>query len=208
MTVILIILTTVVSVYVFQNPRLFQKLQLSPFMVVYKRQWYRLFTHGFVHSDWLHLIVNMIVLYSFGTVAESVFQELYNQGLVSHPWLPYMVMYVSSIAISSIFTLMKEKDDISYASVGASGAVSSVVFLIIFFFPIQKIYFYAIIPMPGILFGILYLVYSQYMSMRNRDNINHDAHFIGALYGLAFPLFIDPDLIHHFISQILRGIRL
>ncbi|MGB9745369.1 MAG: rhomboid family intramembrane serine protease [Bacteroidales bacterium] len=207
MTIILIILTTVVSVYVFQNPGLFNKLQLSPFMVVYRRQWYRLFSHGFIHADWIHLIVNMIVLYSFGTVAESVFDELSVQGIISHPKLIFILMYISSVAVSSLFTLIKEKDNISYASVGASGAVSTVVFLTIFFFPIQKIYFYAIIPMPGILFGILYLIYSQYMSMRSNDNINHDAHFIGALYGLVFPLFIEPDLIFHFADQIRKGLN-
>ncbi|HQK37156.1 MAG TPA: rhomboid family intramembrane serine protease [Bacteroidales bacterium] len=207
MTIVLIIITTVVSVYVFQNPGLFNKLQLSPFMVVYRRQWYRLFSHGFIHADWIHLIVNMIVLYSFGTVAESVFDELSVQGIISHPKLIFILMYISSVAISSLFTLIKEKDNISYASVGASGAVSTVVFLTIFFFPIQKIYFYAIIPMPGILFGILYLIYSQYMSMRSNDNINHDAHFIGALYGLVFPLFIEPDLIFHFADQIRKGLN-
>jgi len=207
MTILLIIITSAVSVYVFQNPRLFNKLQLSPFMVVYRRQWYRLFTHGFIHADWLHLIVNMIVLYSFGIVAESVFDELFDQGIISHPKLIYTLMYISSIAISSIFTLIKEKDNIPYASVGASGAVSTVVFLTIFFFPIQKIYFYAIIPMPGILFGIIYLIYSQYMSMRSNDNINHDAHFIGALYGLVFPLFMDPGLIFHFADQIRKGLN-
>ncbi|NMB73246.1 MAG: rhomboid family intramembrane serine protease [Bacteroidales bacterium] len=207
MTIILIIITTVVSVYVFQNPGLFNKLQLSPFMVVYRRQWYRLFSHGFIHADWIHLIVNMIVLYSFGTVAESVFDELSVQGIISYPKLIFILMYISSVAISSLFTLIKEKDNISYASVGASGAVSTVVFLTIFFFPIQKIYFYAIIPMPGILFGILYLIYSQYMSMRSNDNINHDAHFIGALYGLVFPLFIEPDLIFHFADQIRKGLN-
>jgi len=176
-------------------------------MVVYRRQWYRLFSHGFIHADWIHLIVNMIVLYSFGTVAESVFDELSVQGIISHPKLIFILMYISSVAISSLFTLIKEKDNISYASVGASGAVSTVVFLTIFFFPIQKIYFYAIIPMPGILFGILYLIYSQYMSMRSNDNINHDAHFIGALYGLVFPLFIEPDLIFHFADQIRKGLN-
>lgn len=207
MTILLIIITFLVSVYVFQNPSLFSELQLSPFMVIYRRQWYRLFTHGFVHADWLHLIVNMIVLYSFGTVAESVFDELSVQKIISHPKIVYILMYISSIAISSIFTLIKEKDNISYASVGASGAVSTVVFLTIFFFPIQKIYFYAIIPMPGILFGILYLIYSQYMSMRSNDNINHDAHFIGALYGLVFPLFLEPDLIFHFADQIRKGLN-
>jgi membrane associated rhomboid family serine protease len=116
-------------------------------------------------------------------------------------------MYISSIAISSIFTLIKEKDNISYASVGASGAVSKRCFSHHLLFPIQKIYFYAIIPMPGILFGILYLIYSQYMSMRSNDNINHDAHFIGALYGLVFPLFSGTDLIFHFADQIRKGLN-
>lgn len=208
MTVILILLTTIISVYVFQNPGLYARLQLSPFYVVNKKQWYRVITHGFVHADWIHLIVNMIVLYSFGTVAESIFQELAYEGIISYPKGVYFLMYLSSLAISSLFTLLKEKDNVSYASVGASGAVSSVVFLTIFFYPIQKIYFYAIIPMPGILFGILYLIYSQYMSLRSNDNINHDAHFIGALYGLVFPLFLEPGLIHHFTEQILKGLNL
>jgi len=207
-TTIIILITVAISIYLFRKPSLFARFQLSPFFVVHRHEWFRLITHGFIHADWVHLSVNMIVLYSFGTVVENLFNDLAYDGLIRYPKLLFLIMYLSSIVISSLVTVFKEKDNISYSSVGASGAISTVVFSAIFFFPVQKIYFYAVIPMPGIIFGVLYLLYSQYMSIKNKDNINHDAHFVGAIYGLAFPLFMDPGLFDHFINQIRLGLNL
>jgi membrane associated rhomboid family serine protease len=144
----------------------------------------------------------MLVLYFFGGYVEQTFVMMANQGLLKFPMMMYLIMYLSSIAFASSISLVKFKDNPMYNSVGASGAVSAVVFFMIFFEPWEKLYLYGIIGIPGIIFGVLYLVYSQYMSRRGGDNINHDAHFLGAVYGFVFPLFIDLSLFKYFLSQL------
>jgi membrane associated rhomboid family serine protease len=206
MSLILIVFTVAISVMVFRNPGYFDKFQLNPYQVIHRKEYYRLLSHGFLHADWVHLLVNMIVLFSFGQEIERQFEMLSFAGMMSYPRLWFLFLYISGIVISSLLTVYKERNNFHYNAVGASGAVSAIVFAAIFFSPIQKIYFYAVIPMPGIAFGILYLLYSQYMSRTNKDNINHDAHFIGAVYGFIFPIIMEPGLIHHFINQIKLGL--
>lgn len=106
--------------------------------------------------------------------------------------------------MATITTVYRQKDNIWYNSVGASGAVSAVVFTSIFFQPTASIYFYAVIPIPGIVFGVLYLAYSHFMSKRGGDNINHDAHFIGAVFGFIFPVFLEPRLFLVFLDQLIN----
>lgn len=202
MTLPIIIITSAISILAFNNHKLFSKLQLNPYQTYHRKQWYRLLTHGFLHADWLHLIINMLVLYSFGTYIEEYFAHLDNAGYLNNPALYYIILYIGGIIISSLTTLKKHKDDPYYNSVGASGAVSAVLFTSIFFAPWQKLLLYAVIPIPGILLGVAYLVYSQYMSKKGRDNVNHDAHFIGAIYGFIFPVIIDFRLVSHFINAL------
>jgi membrane associated rhomboid family serine protease len=146
----------------------------------------------------------MFVLYSFGQGIERVFQELQEAGYLQYYQVWYTGFYLSAIVIASLLSVAKHKDDHFYNSVGASGAVSAVVFFFIFFDPYNKLLLFAIIPIPGIVFGIAYLIYSQYMSRKGNDNVNHDAHFIGAVYGFLFPLIIKVSLIHYFIENFLR----
>jgi membrane associated rhomboid family serine protease len=206
MSIILILFTAAISIFVFQNPSQFDKFQFNPYHVFHKKEYYRLISHGFLHADWIHLLINMIVLFSFGREVERQFHSLEYAGIISNYRLWFLFMYLSAIIISSLLTLYKEKDNSSYNAVGASGAVSTVVFTAIFFSPVQKIYFYAVIPLPGFAFGIMYLLYSQYMSHVKKDNINHDAHFIGAVYGFLFPLLIHPYLLYNFIYQIKQAL--
>jgi membrane associated rhomboid family serine protease len=110
---------------------------------------------------------------------------------------------VSAIVLSSVTTVTRYRNTPEYSSIGASGAVSAVLFTYIFFAPLQKIYFYAVLPIPGILFGVLYLGYSSYMGRRNSDNINHAAHFWGAVVGFLFPLLLEPALLGVFINNLL-----
>jgi len=184
----------------FNNHELFYKLQFNPYQVYHRKQWYRIISHGFLHADWTHLIVNMLVLWSFGTAVERYFMELEQMGMLKFPRLIFLLYFLVGIILSSLSTLVKHRDNHHYNSVGASGAVSAIVFTSIFFAPLSKVYFYLVIPIPGIIFGILYLVYSQYMSKKNKDNINHDAHFYGAVFGFFFPLVIDVDLINIFLN--------
>ncbi len=197
MTLIIIIITCLISILAFSNKELFYRFQLNSYQVYHKKEILRMISHGFLHADWLHLIINMIVLYSFGNAVEKYFHYYFK-----YPVLYFILFYFLAIIISSLLSVFKQKDNHLYNTVGASGAVSAIVFASIFFNPWQKIYFYGIIGLPGVVLGILYLIYSYYMSKKSKDNINHDAHFIGAVFGFIFPLIIDINLIKIFTSQI------
>ena len=204
MTIALIVLTTVISVYAFNNGTLFRKLLLNPYQLVHRREYWRILTHGFVHADWIHLLVNMFVFFSDGTSTEKAFGQLASYGYIRYPLIHYLLLYFGGILVSSIPSVLKHRDHPWYNSVGASGAVSSVIFTTIFFQPRNLIYFY-FIPVPAILFGVVYLIYSQYMSRKSDQNINHDAHFYGAVFGFIYPLLIHPPLIRIFLNQMGLG---
>lgn len=186
-TLFFVALTAVVSIYAFQRSELYYRLVFNAYQTLRRKEWHRLFTHALLHGSWEHLIINMLVLFSFGTALERDFSRYLD---VNSAFL-FVILYVTSVVVSSLYSLYKEKDNPYYNAVGASGAVSAVVFANIFFDPLSMIYFFGILPIPGILFGALYLGYSYYMSRRGGDNIGHDAHFYGAVYGFIFPLFVD-----------------
>jgi len=146
----------------------------------------------------------MIVLLSFGNAVENIFKQLAAKGIIQSPVLVFVLLYFISMIAATLTSVFKQKDNAWYNSVGASGAVSAVIFTSIFFQPLARLYLYAVIPIPGIVFGVLYLGYSHYMSKKGGDNINHDAHFIGAVVGFIFPLFLDPSLIQVFFNQLLN----
>ena len=129
-----------------------------------------------LHADYIHLGVNMFVLWSFGNYVEQIFASLQSQELILSGRVSYLTLYLGGILISTLTTLKKNKDNPYYASIGASGAVSAVVFTAIFFDPMGKLLFFFLLPIPGIVFGILYLAYSQYMTQQL-----HTAEFISGL---------------------------
>ena len=182
----------------FRKPDLFYKLQLNPWQVVHQKDYHRVITHALLHADWAHLIINMIVFFSFGEGLLGYFR-IYFGKLAS---VIFLALYVFAIIVSSIYSILKNKDNSSYNAIGASGAVSAVVFASIFFDPWHKIGLYGIIPIPGILFALLYLAYSYYMGKKSYDNIGHDSHFWGAVFGLIFPIIIQPSLFHVFINNL------
>lgn len=202
-TLITILVTVLISATAFNNSHFFEKMLLSPYRVFRQKEYYRIVSHGFVHADWMHLLVNMFVLYSFGNALNSWFNQLALFGYISSPILHFFIIYLGGIVISSLSSTIKNKNNYYYKSVGASGAVSAVVFATIFFEPWQSLYLFAILPIPGILFGVAYLWYSHYMSKKGGDNINHDAHFFGAIFGLIYPILINPSLLGHFINQLI-----
>jgi membrane associated rhomboid family serine protease len=193
MLVIIISLTSILGLY---NKEVILQFQFNAFQVYHKKQYYRMFTHALVHANWEHLLVNMIVLWSFGTAVEHYFQ-LYFGG--NSTWY-YLALFVGAVILSSTWALVKQRNNYYYSAVGASGAVSAVVFAAIFFDPWNPIYFFAILPMPGIIFGLLYLYYSYYMSRKKLDNIGHDAHFLGAIIGFCAPVIMRPSLFWDFIN--------
>ncbi|MDR2011318.1 MAG: rhomboid family intramembrane serine protease [Bacteroidales bacterium] len=195
---IIIIITVVISYTAWKRPELFNKLLLWPYSVVHRKEYYRIITHGFIHADWAHLIVNMLVFWSFGTVLIRYFQYFWHGYAV----LLFLLLYISAIVVSSIYSVIKHKGDYGYSAVGASGATSAIIFASMFFDPWNMIYFFGIIPIPGILFGVIYLIYSYKMAKRGTDNIGHDSHFWGAVYGFVFPLIFKPSLFGFFIQQL------
>lgn len=193
LTYIIIAITAVISISSFSNFNVFSKLQFNAYQVYHRKQWYRLLSHGFIHADWMHLIFNMLTLFFFGPIVESYL----------HSKVLFIVFYLSSIITASLPTLKKQKDNAWYNSVGASGGVSAIVFASILFNPLNKLFVFMIpIPIPAIIFGVAYLWYSHYMSKHGHDNINHSAHFIGAVYGFVFPIIFNPGFFMDFIYQL------
>lgn len=197
-TYAIIAITVVVSFLCFNNRQLFEKLALNPYRVVHAHEWYRVITHGFVHADGTHLFVNMFTYWSFGTYIEKVF-EVADWGTGC-----YLLLYFGAMVIASVPDLIRYRNASWYRSIGASGAVSAILFTSIFLNPWDKILLFAVIPVPGILFGVVYLIYCQYMAKRGGDNINHNAHFYGAVYGFIFPLFMNPGLFSVFFNHFQR----
>jgi membrane associated rhomboid family serine protease len=200
-TILIVISTAIVSVVSFQRMDLFSKLDFQPYLIAKKNEYFRFISHTFVHADWIHLIVNMLVFFSFGRYVELEFTRYEASGYIFSGRFFYLLLYFGGAIVASVPCYLKHRNDPNYISVGASGAVSAILFTSIFISPLEKVYFYGILPLPGILFGILYLIYSSYMGRKANDNINHDAHFWGAVFGLVFPVILKPGAIAEFINH-------
>jgi membrane associated rhomboid family serine protease len=196
-TIILIIVTAIISIQAFNQASFMQKLIFNPYVIHHNREWYRFLSSGFLHADWIHLLLNVFVLFSFG----SVVQKYYAYFFGSAGNYLFILLYLSSIIAANASTYYAQKNNPSYNSLGASGAVSAVVFASILFQPTAKIYLYGLIGIPGYLAGIAYLIYSQYSSKNGKDNINHEAHFYGAVYGVVFTLVFKPSVFKFFLNQ-------
>ncbi|QNE41180.1 rhomboid family intramembrane serine protease [Hymenobacter sp. NBH84] len=199
-TLILVVLTAIISVYAWSNPTFLDKWILSPFLVAKRQEYYRFLTSGFLHADWMHLLFNMFAFFSFGQLVQGSFEQIF--GFEGSLWR-YLMLYLGGIIVSDIPTYFRHRRDPDYRSLGASGGVASVIFSGILFQPIGGIHIFPIpFSIPGFIFGFLYLGYSYYMGRRSGDNINHDAHFYGALYGVVLTLFFIPQIGPYFIQQI------
>lgn len=196
---IIILITIGVSVYAFYNKHIINKLSLKPNLVYHRFQLHRVLTHGLIHADWSHLIVNMYVLYIFGRVCEAYF-IFHFKGKAD---LYFIQLYIFSLVVSSLYSIFKHKNNVHYSALGASGAVMAVVFASIFFDPWNMLYLFGIVPIPGIVFGALYLGYSYFMAKKNVDNVGHDAHFIGAIFGFIYPIIIDTSLLNQFFERLI-----
>jgi membrane associated rhomboid family serine protease len=203
MTIILIAITVAISYAAFKSPKLMDQLQFNASKIYHKKEFHRLITHAFVHANWEHLFVNMIVLFSFGQAIEQYFKYYFGNKEI----LDYALLYFGGILFSNIYALIKYRNNFFYNSVGASGAVSAVLFAAIFFDPWNKILFFMILPIPGIVFAALYLVYSYQMSTKQKDNVAHDAHFLGALFGFIFPILLNPQLFESFLDKLFRLVQ-
>ncbi|MBC8085481.1 MAG: rhomboid family intramembrane serine protease [Hymenobacter sp.] len=201
---LLIALTVGVSVYAWSNRELMERWIFSPYLVRQRREWYRFLTSGFLHADFVHLAFNLFAFYSFSPAVQAAFAGAY--GLPGGTAC-FLLLYLGGIIVSDIPTYFRHRHDPAYRSLGASGGVSSVVFASILFYPVALggggIYIFPLpIAIQPFVFGFLYLAYSYYQGRRRGDNINHDAHFYGALFGVVVGLGLIPRSGFTFVEQV------
>jgi len=176
---------------------IFEKLRFDPYSIGINKDWYRFFSYALLHADWGHLLINMFVLYSFGSNVENLFEYYFGSKAIIY----FILLYLGGVFVSVAPSFEKNKNNPYYTAVGASGAVSAILFSSILMYPTGKIIFLLLpIPIPAYVFGILYLVYSWYMSKRGKDNIGHDVHFFGAIFGFVFTIILKPQLFIIFIN--------
>ncbi len=195
-TLILIAITVLVSWQAFDKPRLIDRLILWPPAIEKSRQYDRLLTHGFIHADWQHLLFNMITLFFFGRFAEQLVTSMIGP-------VGFVLFYLSAIVIAILPTYLRHRQDRNYRSLGASGAVSAVLFAFILVKPWSLIFVF-FLPVPAILYGVFFVGYSFWMDRNGRGNTNHSAHLSGAIYGVLFILLLEPQIAGHFLQQLLN----
>jgi membrane associated rhomboid family serine protease len=194
-----IIITALISIYAFFNTAFFDRMKFNAYAIRHHGQGWRFFTYGLIHADWVHLFINMFVLYSFGKAVIDAYHYYFDvKG-----YMFYLLLYIGGIVFSVLFDYGKHKNDAHYNAVGASGAVSAVLFASILVYPTGSVYLFPIpFPLPSVVFGVIYLVYSAVMARRASDNIGHNAHFWGAVFGIIFTIALKPILAVSFWNQI------
>ncbi len=198
-TNIIVGFTVLISYLAMSNFNLKEKLMHIPYLEKRGKEYYRFLSSGFIHADWMHLGINMFVLYQFGNLVEQWFVAGFGQMMGS---IYFLVMYLGAIVFADLPSYLKHQDSSHYRALGASGGVSGVFFASAVFQPWSMIYLYGIIGIPTIIAGVAYLIYSSYAAKQNRDNIGHDAHFYGAVFGFFFTILISPAFLQHFMVQI------
>jgi membrane associated rhomboid family serine protease len=194
---VIFVITIITSLIAFSNQELFGKMMLHPYSVSRGRYVYTVISSGFIHRDWMHLFFNMLSYYFFAFQLEP---------LLGH-W-QFTVLYMVSMVLSDMPSVLKHKENYNYYSLGASGAVSAVIFSAILYSPLSEMMILPIpIPIPAVLFGVLYLVYCSFASKYSRDQINHDAHLYGALSGLMITIIFHPGILPGFFQQITERVQ-
>jgi membrane associated rhomboid family serine protease len=196
---LLIISIGLVSYLSFSNQALFSNLLFSPYQIVQKKEWYRFLTSAWLHADFMHLFINLFVLFSFGNYLERYLSIDFGNSAGEL----YLILFLGSTIIAHLPAFIKFKNNFNYSAIGASGGVSGVLFAYIIINPMSMLQLYLFIPIPAIVFGLLYLCYSYYMSKKNIDNIGHDAHLYGAIGGMGILTVFKPTVWGGFLQQIL-----
>lgn len=195
LTITIIIITALASLAAFDNRKIQDDLIFWPAVINSRRQYYRFITYGFIHADWGHLIFNMLTLWFLGQTLEigspNPNHETYDSVFAEKAKMYYAILYFTALVISTIPDYFKNRDNYGYRALGASGAVSAVVFASIALAPMRKLTFFPFpFGIPGYLFAILYLILSTYMARKGGDNIGHGAHITGGIYGLVFTIVV------------------
>ncbi len=200
-TYFIIGITVLISVTAFGNTEMRNKMMFNAYMINHRKEWWRFFSHGLIHADFIHLGFNMYALWMFGKSLENAFSydEIYG---AKGPYF-FILLYAGGLIMSSLFSYEKNKNNIHYNSLGASGAVSAVIFSFIILAPTARLGFMFIpVPIPAYLFGIIILGIEHYLSKRGNTGIAHDAHFWGAIFGAVFTVALKPSLAIDFIHKI------
>jgi membrane associated rhomboid family serine protease len=193
MVILIIIVTCAISFTAFANSSFFEKYKFSPFKIKRNQEHIRWVSGGFLHADQMHLFANMLTLYFCNSALEYLFR----------PW-EIIIFYLVAIAVSGVPDFIKNKDNPYYAAIGASGAVSAALFSLLLIDPWGIVLVFFIIPLPFILFAVLYLYYSYYMSKKNYDNIGHMAHFTGAVFGMLVVALKYPERLLSFLDSLVH----
>jgi membrane associated rhomboid family serine protease len=200
-TIFLIAANAIISMMAFSNASMMDKMIMWPYRVKREGEYHRMITSGFLHADFVHLFFNMFTLFFFGRALE-IQLEYYNLG---GKWI-YLILYFTALVVSDLPTFKKHADNYHYRSLGASGAVSAVVFAAIVFNPWSSIYLYGAIKISALLYAVLFVWYCIYMGKKGQDNVNHDAHLWGAVYGFVFMIVLlavkDQELLSRFIEAL------
>lgn len=199
---IIIVVTVVFSLIAWQKPNLLEFWTLNPYRITRKQQYWRFLTSGFIHADFTHLFFNLFSFFFFGYQLEQIFSILYPE---IGTYL-FILFYISAIVVADLPTFFKQKNNPYYNSLGASGAVSAVIFAGILFFPVEKIYLFGFVGIPGFIYAGLFTWYSIAMDKRGGGNINHSAHLYGGLFGWVFVTLLYPQVWVNFVKQILSVI--
>jgi membrane associated rhomboid family serine protease len=200
-TLLIIVVTVMVSFYAWNNGNVYFGFMMNPYEIFRQKQYWRFITSGFIHSGYVHLGFNMFTFYFFGRVVEQIFNYLYGGTLGG---IIFIAFYLSAIIIADLPTAIKNRHIPGFNSLGASGAVSAMVFTSILYMPMNDICLFGILCLPGFILGILYIIYSYTQGRKSSDNINHEAHLWGAVYGFVFGIIIYPQSIQSFYEQIIN----
>jgi membrane associated rhomboid family serine protease len=187
--------TVLISWWTMDRPAVKKRLLLIPQRMKHAGEWHRLLTHGFIHADWMHLAFNMFVLFEFGRTVEK--------DLSSMGWLGFPALYALGMVSGAIPALRKHGDNPSYASLGASGAVSAVLVAFVALHPTSTLLLFFVIPVPAVLAGVLFFWYESRMMDKGRGRVAHDAHLGGGLLGLLWVLLTVPNA----LSEMIRALQ-
>ena len=208
-TLAIVALTCVISFTAFSNEKVINDLIFYPPAISNRNQWYRFISCGFIHADIMHLAFNMYSFYLFGDMVERAFEAIF--GITGK--VLYLILYITALAVCLVPTYLQHKDNYHYRSLGASGAVSAVIFVGIFLNPTMGLGIFPLpFHIPGFIFGPLYLILSAYMAKKGHGNINHSAHIWGAIFGIVFLIITCQFLSDYrpvpvFINQVMDYLR-
>lgn len=191
---LILLLTIAISMIALYGKRDLTKYIFYPYEIKIRKRWYQFISAGFLHADFMHLFFNMLTLYFFAGAVENAVGGI-----------NFCLIYFGSMIFAHLPGYIKHRNDPQFRSLGASGAVSGIIFASILFNPYAKMMIMPIpIPISAPIFGLLYLVYCSLANKFGRDNINHSAHLWGAVAGILLTIIIDPSSIGFFLGAILN----